>query len=79
MDDFKFWDELVPDYERFSRSFTRSQEIGGGVRVSVAKNPDGSYEVTVRDGRVASFGRWYGKIWFSEDEYDTGCLLDQAE
>ena len=55
-----------------------SREIGGGVSVSVAKNPDGSYEVTVSGGRVASFERWCDKIWFSGDEYDTGCFLDEA-
>ncbi len=79
MDVFKFRDELVSDYECFSRSFTRIRAIGGGVSVSVAKNSEGSYEVTVNGGRVASFGRWCGKIWFSEDEYDTGCLLDETE
>ena len=55
-----------------------SREIGGGVSVSVAKNPEGSYEVTVTGGRVASFPRWCGKISFTADEYDTGCFLDEA-
>ena len=53
--------------------------IGGNVSVSVAKNPDGSYEVTVSGGRIAEFERWCGKIWFTADEYDTGCLLDGAQ
>ena len=56
-----------------------SREIGGGVSVAVARNGDGSYEVTVSGGRVAEFKRWCSKIWFSEDEYDTGCFLDEAE
>ena len=56
-----------------------SREIGGGVSVSVARNPEGSYEVTVSGGKVASFERWCGNIWFSPDEYDTGCFLDQAK
>ena len=68
-----------PDYERFSRSITRIRAVGGGVSVNLAQNPEGSYEVTVRDGRVASFGQWRGKIWSSENEYHTGCLLDEAE
>lgn len=53
-----------------------SREIGGGV--SVAKNPDGSYEVTVTGGRAAPFERWCDKIWFSSGEYDSGCFLDEA-
>ena len=56
-----------------------SREIGGGVAVSVARNPDGSYEVTVKGGRVASFPRWCGKIWDTADEYDTGCFLDEVD
>lgn len=65
-DDFS----LIPNGE--------SREIGGGVTVTVAKNSEGSYEVTVSGGRVASFERWCGKIWFRADEYDTGCFLDEA-
>ena len=56
-----------------------SREIGGGVSISVARNPDGSYEVTVNGGKVAPFERWCGNIWFSPEEYDTGCFLDEAE
>ena len=56
-----------------------SRDIGGGVSVSVAKNDDGSYEVTVSGGRIAGFERWCEKIWFTENEYDTGCFLDTAE
>ena len=56
-----------------------SREIGGGVTVAVARNDDGSYEVTVSGGRVAEFTRWCSKIWFSDYEYDTGCLLDEGE
>ena len=56
-----------------------SREIGGGVSVSVAKNPDGSYEVTVSGGTVAEFERWCEAIWFTAVEFDTGCFLDEAE
>lgn len=56
-----------------------SRDIGGGVTVSVARNRDGSYEVTVAGGRTAAFEPWCLPLWFSEDaEYDTGCLLDTA-
>ena len=69
------------DYSLLSDGETR--EIGGGVRVDVKKNTDGSYDVTVSGGKVAEFEVWCKKIWFStededEDEYDTGCFLDQA-
>lgn len=63
------------DYSLISDGETR--EIGGGVNVDVTKNPDGSYEVTVSDGKVAEFEVWCHKIWFSS-EYDTGCYLDEA-
>ena len=56
-----------------------ARDIGGGVSVSVAKNDDGGYEVTVSGGRIAGFERWCEKIWFTENEYDTGCFLDTAE
>ena len=55
-----------------------ARDIGGGVSVSVAKNPDGSYEVTVSGGRIAEFERWCTKIWFTADEFDTDCFLDDA-
>ena len=56
-----------------------SREIGGGVTVSVARNPEGSYEVTVSGGREASFPRWCEDFWFSASEYDTGCFLDEVD
>ncbi len=56
-----------------------SRDIGGGVRVGVASNADGSWNVAVTGGVVAPFGRWCMAIWFSGTEYDTGCLLDEAE
>ena len=55
-----------------------SREIGGGVSVSVAKHADGSYEVTVGGGKVAEFQGWCKNIWFSANEYDTGCFMDEA-
>ena len=55
------------------------REIGGGITVGVARNADGSYQVTVSGGTVAEFERWCDKIWFSAEEYDTGCFLDGAE
>ena len=54
-----------------------SREIGGGVTVSVSRNRDGSYEVTVAGGQTAPFERWCYPIWFA-GEYDTGCFLDTA-
>ena len=66
------WDDysLIPD--------GGNRDIGGGLSVSVAKNLDGSYDVTVSGGKVAEFDRWCPAIWFSGEEYDTGCLLDGA-
>lgn len=54
-----------------------SRRIGGGVTVSVSKNLDGSFDVSVSGGKTAAFERWCQYIWFSEGEYDTGCSLDQ--
>ena len=50
--------------------------IGGGVRVKVSRNEDGSYDVAVSGGRVAGFAPWCVPIWFAPGEYDTGCELD---
>ncbi len=55
-----------------------ARDIGSGVRLQVSRNEDGSYEVVVSGGRVAEFTPWCVSLWFSRDEYDTGCLLDQA-
>ncbi len=52
-----------------------SRAIGGGVTVSVTKNADGSYNVSVSGGRIASYDPWCVSIWFT-GEYDTGCTLD---
>ena len=54
-----------------------TRDIGGGVSVAVAKNRDGSYDVTVSGGRVAGFEVWCRPFWF-EKGYDTGCFLDEA-
>ena len=56
-----------------------SREIGGGVRIQVSRNDDGSYEVSVSGGRVAEFQRWCNTIWFEFGEYDTGCVLDGGD
>ena len=56
-----------------------SRDIGGGVRASAEKNADGSWDVTLTGGLVAEFERWCTPIWFSGEEYDTGCFLDEAE
>ena len=62
---------LIPDGQ--------SRDIGGGVRVAVSRNGDGSYEVTVAGGRMAPFDRWCFPLWFLPgSEYDTGCFLDTA-
>ena len=67
------------DYSLIPDGGTR--DIGGGVRVTVARNRDGSYEVTVSGGKTAEFETWCNRIWFADDdyEYDTGCYLDEAE
>ena len=57
----------------------QSRDIGGGVRISVARTADGRWEVTVSGGRVAEFETWCNSIWFSGTEYDTGCFLDDAQ
>ena len=48
------------------------------VSVSVTKNTDGTYEVTVSGGKVAEFPRW---CWPLDSVgsvlYDTGCTLDE--
>ena len=61
------------DYSLISDGETR--DIGGGISVEVAKNQDGSYDVTVSGGRVAAFKAWCINRTFG---YDTGCYLDEA-
>ena len=56
-----------------------SPEVGGGVRVEVSRNADGSYRVAVTGGRTAPFTPWCVPIWFESDQYDTGCTLDLTE
>ncbi len=53
-----------------------TRDIGGGVRLQVSRNQDGSYEVSVSGGRTAEFQPWCATIWFAFGEYDTGCALD---
>ena len=54
-----------------------SRDIGGGITVSVSKNADGSYNVAVSGGKVATFDPWCFRLWFEKSvEYDTGCKLD---
>ena len=52
-----------------------TRDLGGGVSATVRANPDGSYDVTLAGGRHAEFEPWCAKIWFTADEYDTGCLF----
>ncbi len=52
-----------------------ARDIGGGVRLHVLRNEDGSYEVSVSGGRTAGFQRWCNTIWFEYGEYDAGCVL----
>lgn len=59
---------VVPDGE--------TRDIGGGVRVAVSRNTDGSYEVTITGGRIAPFEQWCNPFWFAGYEYDTGCALE---
>lgn len=62
------------DYSLIGDGETR--DIGSGVSVAVARNQDGSYNVTVSGGTVADFEVWCSGIWFA-NEYDTGCYLDE--
>ncbi len=52
-----------------------SRSIGGGVTVSVTRNSDGSYNVSVSGGKIASFEPWCVPVWFT-GEYDSGCLME---
>ena len=55
------------------------RDLGGGITVAVSRNRDGSYEVTLAGGRMATFEPWCEPIRFSaEDPWDTGCFLDNA-
>ncbi len=57
-----------------------SRDIGGGVTVSVSRNGDGSYEVSVTGGRIAAFEPWCVPLWFRPGtEYDSGCFLDSSD
>ena len=47
--------------------------------MSVEKNADGTWDVTVGGGLAAEFERWCFPMWFSGTEYDTGCFMDEAE
>ena len=65
------------DFSVFQDGETR--DTGGGVRLRVSRNDDGSYEVSVSGGRVVEFQPWCNIIWFAFGEYDTGCALDDGE
>jgi len=56
-----------------------SRDIGGGVRLEVNRNDDGSYDVAVSGGRVAEFTPWCDIIWFAFGEFDTGCALEDGQ
>ncbi len=53
-----------------------SRSVGGGLTVSVSKNADGSYDVSVSGGKIADYIPWCIPIWFPPGGYDTGCALD---
>ena len=55
-----------------------TRDIGGGVRLQVYRNQDGSYEVSVSGGQTAEFQPWCATIWFAFGEYDAGCALDKG-
>ena len=57
----------------------QSRDIGGGIRVDVSLNRDGSYQVRVAGGRIAPFTPWCNPVWFSPAEYDTGCKLNTTQ
>ena len=56
-----------------------TRDIGGGVRLQVSRNDDGSYQVSVSGGRIAEFTPWCNTIWFAFGEFDTGCALESGE
>ena len=55
-----------------------SRDIGGGVRLQVSRNDDGSYEVSVSGGRVAEFQRWCNSFWFEFGTFDKDCALHEG-
>ncbi len=55
-----------------------TREIGGGVRLQVSRNDDGSYEVSVSGGRVAEFQRWCNSFWFEFGTFDKDCALHEG-
>ncbi len=82
------YDERNPDfssdvnrgYDDFSvMQDGEARDIGGGVRLQVSRNDDGSYDVAVSGGRVAEFTPWCNSIWFEFGEFDTGCALASGE
>ena len=78
------YDERNPDFSSdVNRNYDdysviqdgESRDIGGGVRLEVNLNDDGSYDVTVSGGRVAEFAPWCNFIWFEVGKFDEGCAL----
>ena len=58
----------------------QSRDIGGGVRVRVSRNRDGSYDVDVSGGRTAAYDSWCVKLRFWRGlHFDTGCALEGTE
>ncbi len=55
-----------------------TRDIGGGVRLQVSRNDDGSYEVSVSGGRVAEFQRWCNSFWFEFGTFDKDCALHEG-
>ena len=55
-----------------------SRDIGGGIRLEVKRNDDGSYEVKVSGGRIAEFTPWCNLIWFEFGTFDEGCALHEG-
>lgn len=51
--------------------------IGGGVRVQVCCNEDGSHEVKMSGRRVAEFPRWCNSFWFEYGQYGKDCALHE--
>ena len=64
------------DYSVMQDGDTR--EIGGGVRLEVKLNGDGSYDVKVSGGQVAEFTPWCNFIWFELGTFDEGCALHEG-
>ena len=79
-----FYDKRNPIFQRdvgwgrddHSLLFDGETRDIGGVDVTVARNADGSYDVTLSGGRFAEFENWCQPTRIRGMGFDTGCELD---